>query len=153
VAAAAVAGAADVNELLEIFVRFARQYFERVALVVVQRGQAEVRLAKNFPSEFESSQVDLSQPSLLQRAHDEVQTIVDQLGSDGLDGLLQRDVTPVASFKAAAIPVRVRKRVVAVLYADDAPVDVEPDAVVEVGAFATAIGNALALHILRRKKH
>ncbi|MBW2527707.1 MAG: hypothetical protein JRI23_26235 [Deltaproteobacteria bacterium] len=152
VADAAVAGAANVNELLEIFVRFARQYFERVALVVVQRGRAEVRMARNFPSELEASEVDLSEPSLLQRAHDEVQTIVDTPNADGLDAVLRRGVRSIADFKACAIPVRVRKRVVALVYADDAPVDVDPEAVVQVGSFAIAIGNALALHILRRKR-
>jgi hypothetical protein len=50
------------------------------------------------------------------------------------------------------VPVRVRQRVVALLHADDADVDVDRDAVAEVAGFANLVGNALAALIVRRKR-
>ena len=144
--------AEDVHQTLEIFGRFAQQFFARVLLLAVQGGRAEVRVGHGVSAEAKALALTLAEPSLIKHAHDTAQIVVDRLGSEGLDGALRAALPAGDQIEVVAIPILVRQRVVAVLYADDAGDNVDRDAVAEVAGFANVVGNAIATLIVRRKR-
>jgi len=144
--------AQDVHGTLEIFVRFAQQLFERVLLLVVQGGRAEARLGNNVPADMSSLRVALDRPSLFKHAHDTAQVVIERLGPEGIDGAVKSSLGLGEEVEVVAIPILVRQRVVAVLYADDVRSSVDRDAVAEAAGFANVVGNAIAALIVRRKR-
>jgi hypothetical protein len=104
------------------------------------------------PAEISTLDLALDQPSLIRHAHDTAQIVVARLAALGIDGALKTTLALGDEVEVVAIPILVRQRVVAVLYADDAPANVDRDAVAEVAGFANVVGNAIAMLIVRRKR-
>jgi hypothetical protein len=148
----ALGEANDTQELLEVFARFARQFFERVVLFTVQAGRAEARITHGMPAPVVTLQTPLDQPGMLKHALDTAGIVVAVLGEEGHDADLRAALGTVNELEAVVVPVCVRQRVVALLYADDSSVGIDRDAVAEVAGFANLLGNALAMQIVRRKR-
>ncbi|MBI4956918.1 MAG: hypothetical protein HY908_33185 [Myxococcales bacterium] len=153
---AAIAEAADPRLLPEVFVYYARQFFERVALLVVQgQGEAaEVRTAHGVPGAVGALRLGLGDDGRLSVAAKSGALFVGALRPTGSDGELLAALGHAAdgpALRAAILPVRVRGRVVAMLYADDAPDDVDGEAVAEAASVAQAAGAAMAALIVKKK--
>ncbi|MCC6521277.1 MAG: hypothetical protein IT373_01325 [Polyangiaceae bacterium] len=152
----AIAAAEDPRLLPEIFVYYARQFFERVALLVVQgQGEAaEVRTAHGVPGAVGALRLGLGDDGRLSVAAKSGALFVGALRPTGSDGELLAALghtTDAPALRAALLPLRVRGRVVAMLYADDAPDDVDGEAVAEAASVAQAAGAAMAALIVKKK--
>ena len=82
--------AADVQMVLEILTRYARQFFERSVLFVVTGTSAELRFAHGVPMGLASLVVDLEEQSVLSQAHDSGDPVVRPLAEDGADAILSQ---------------------------------------------------------------
>jgi hypothetical protein len=144
-----VDGAEDADQILQILVRYARQYFERVMLFAVNDDQAELRLVHAIDPPL--ARVSLAEPSLLRNAYRSGQSVLAELGEDGVDGAL-RDTLDLGDQEVAVVPVYIRGRVVALLYGDDAHGEIDVESVDAVGDFAEDAATAIARVIVERKR-
>jgi hypothetical protein len=152
-ALAAAAQARDVQFVLDIVVRFARQYFDRLMLMVVHGERAEARVRYGIGADLDSLRVDLSNPSLMRRAYDDGHTVVDSLGYDGVDAVLRTQLGLAGeAAPVAVIPIAIRDRTIALLYGDDAGEPVDPQAVQAVSELAEAIAGEIGRIIVARKR-
>ncbi|MBI4699978.1 MAG: hypothetical protein HY744_02235 [Deltaproteobacteria bacterium] len=142
-----LAEARDVATVLGVLVRFCQQYFERTALFVVQGDRIQGRLVHGAAAELASFGASIDEPSVLRRAVQTGQAALAPLGHEGLDAKLHTLLPGVADRQVAVIPVRVRRRVVALLYGDDIVESVDAAVAAQLGAFAEAVGHALIIQL------
>jgi hypothetical protein len=144
----------DRDAILDAFVAYSRQFFEYIALFVVQgdvaegrdgfgRGASRDRVVQlGFPLEF---------PSILHDARAKKQMLIRGLGTEGVDAQLADDLERPRGVAALAAPIAVRGRVVAMLYADDDGAPIDGPAVTELPRAAILAGRAFERILLRRK--
>ena len=78
----AISQAPDVLMVMEVLVRYARQFFERCVLFVVENGEARLRLAHGVGIELASLSVSLEAPSVLRGAYQSGDPIVSELSHE-----------------------------------------------------------------------
>jgi len=145
--------AREVQTVLEVVARFARQYFERTMLFTVQGGRAELRMGHGVLGDMRSFRVDLANPSLLRRAFEDCHAVVDGLGHDGVDAVLRTQLQlGDTAARVAVVPLSMRGRVVAMLWGDDGVPGVDRDAVLAVTAFVESAAAEIARIILTTKQ-
>ncbi len=144
----------DRDAILDAFVAYSRQFFEYIALFVVQgdvaegrdgfgRGASRDRVVQlGFPLEF---------PSILHDARAKKQMMIRGLATEGVDAQLADDLERPRGVAALAAPIAVRGRVVAMLYADDDGAPIDGPAVTELPRAAILAGRAFERILLRRK--
>jgi len=127
--ATAFARAADEVELvLQIVARFARQYFERLLVFAVEGETAEARLAYGTGPRTPLLLVDLSGDGLLARAARTGAPFVGELTSDSADGTVRTSLGGLdAGGPVAVLPMSLRGRVIVLLYADDLGMPIDRD--------------------------
>jgi hypothetical protein len=145
----AIARAEDADTVLQILVRFARQYFERVMLFAVNDDQADLRLLHAVDPPL--AKVSLDQPSLLRDAHRSGQAVLEPLGDSGVDAAL-RDTLEVGDQAVAIVPLYIRGRVVALVYGDDPDGSLDAESVDAVADFAEDAASEIARVIVERKR-
>lgn len=147
-------GAEGREEVLTAFFDFVSQYFEYSALFAVQGDLAEGRDAYG-PGADRNKVADigvpLDMPGALADARSGGHFSLVEMGRDGIDGRLVKDLKRRAGKKVLVLPVVVRQRCVLLLYGDYGDVDVELSEVGDVIAFAPLVATALENVILRRK--
>lgn len=147
--------AADKDAVLDVVFALAQQYFAYTALFVVQGDLAEGRAARGLGADTAKVRgigVPLDLPSALSTARDRRGPVVAQLGRDGLDAELARDLgRPLPLGAVAILPVVVRSRSVALLWGDDGAESVELG---DVGDVVACLGLAVTAleRIVREKK-
>jgi Type II secretion system (T2SS), protein E, N-terminal domain len=157
-----LAEAATTDAVLEVFFTFAAQYFAFAALFVIHGEIAEGRLARGLSGAVAGATraqvagigVPLDLPSSLARVRASGAPSVAPLAREGLDAELTRDLGRSAEEPpraVALIPVVVRSRTVAILYGDDAQVDVELPGLGDVVAFAALVSGSIERLALRKK--
>ncbi|HEY2408189.1 MAG TPA: HEAT repeat domain-containing protein [Polyangiaceae bacterium] len=142
------------DDVLRAFFDFASQYFEYAALFAVQGDLAEGRDAHGSGAaraRVVGIGVPLDLPSALSRVRDSANYEITRLGSGGLDGALAKDLERRAGRAVLLLPIRVRGRVVLILYGDHGDQDVELSAVGEVISFAPFVTSAIERLIVKRK--
>ena len=145
--------AREVQTILEVVARFARQYFERTMLFTVHGERAELRMGHAVPGNMSSFRVDLANPSLFRRAFEDCHAIVDGLGHDGVDAVLRSQLgLGDTAAPVALVPLSIRGRVVALLWGDDGSPGVDRDAVLAMTAFVESAAAEIARIILTAKK-
>jgi hypothetical protein len=147
----AVSQADEVQAVLEILVRYARQFFERTVLLVVQGEQATLRLAHGLGIKLASFRVPLEPPSVMCEAYETGDPVVRPLGADGVDAFIKRELA-VGGRRVAVIPLSIRERVVAIFYGDDRDEGVDRDAVADVTDFTEICAQEVTRIIVRRKR-
>jgi len=146
-------GAADRDTLFDLFFEFARQFFDYSALFIAHGDIAEGRDAFGDGAPRErvvGIGVPLDMPSMFQTAREKKEPFVTRPGADGVDGVLLSDLRRPVGVEAMVVPVLVRDRPVAILYADAAG-DLDRAAVREIGSFAKVVGQAFERLIVRKK--
>lgn len=143
--------APDVQVVLEVLVRYARQFFERTVLLVVQGERATLRLAHGLKIEWASFQVPLDAPSVVKEAFDSGDPVVRRLDDTGVDADIKKKLR-VGGERVAVVPISVRERVVALFYGDDRDDGVDKDAVADVTDFAEICAAEIMRVIVERKK-
>ncbi len=145
--------AEDRDALLDLLFEFARQFFDYAALFIAHGDIAEGRDAFGDGATRErvvGIGVPLDMPSMLQTAREKKEAVVLRPQEKGLDGVLLSDLKRPATVEALVMPVLVRDRAVAILYAD-AGGTLDRSAVSEVIAFGKSIGQGFERIIVRRK--
>lgn len=148
-----LAEALDREALLDLFFEFARQFFDYSAMFIAHGDIAEGRDAFGDGAPRErvvGIGVPLDMPSMLQTAREKKEPVVIHPGSDGIDGVLLSDLRRAVGVEAVVLPLLVRDRAVAILYADAAG-GVDRDAVAQVAAFARSVGQGFEKLIVRKK--
>jgi Type II secretion system (T2SS), protein E, N-terminal domain/HEAT repeats len=146
--------AEETDDVLRAFFDFSSQYFEYTAMFAVHGDLAEGRDAAGSGaprSRVLSLGIPLDLPSALSRAAASDRFTLLRLGAGGLDGALARDLDRRPGPQVLLLPIRVKKRVVLVLYGDHGHQDVQLDAIGHVISFAPLVSNALEHMILKRK--
>lgn len=144
------------TDALEIFFDFAKQYFEYAALFVIHGDLAEGRDANGAGASREQVTgigVPLELPSSFARARDRGVPICAPLDRDGLDAQLAADLERTDGKAALTLPILLRGRAVAILYADNGPSPVELGDAGEVVSFASRTGTALEAIARRKREH
>ncbi len=142
------------DAVLDLLFDFSRQFFDYIALFVVQGDMAEGREAHGAGASRDrvaGMGVPLDFPSLFSTARDRKAAVLAMPAKDGLDAVLLNDLQRPVGPQVAVLPVAVRGRAVALVYADNGDAGVDFDAVSDVLAFAAATGPALEQLILRKK--
>ncbi len=145
--------AVDRDTLFDLFFEFARQFFDYAALFISHGDIAEGRDAFGDGAPRErvvGIGVPLDMPSMFQAAREKKEPIISRPNGDGVDGVLLSDLRRPVGVEAVVVPVLVRGRPVAILYADAAG-DLDRAAVSEIGAFAKAVGQGFERLIVRKK--
>ena len=143
----------DREALLDLFFEYARQFFDYSALFIAHGDIAEGRDAFGDGAPRErvvGIGVPLDMPSILQAAREKKEPLVVRAESEGIDGVLLSDLRRTAPVEALVLPLLVRGRAVAILYADAAG-GVDRDAVAQVAAFAKSVGQGFERLIVRKK--
>lgn len=146
--------AADRDTLLDLFFEFARQYFDYSALFIAHGDLAEGRDAFGDGASREQVVgigVPLDLPSMFQSARDKREAVFTVLSAEGVDGILAHDLERKPGIEAVAMPVLVRGRAVAVLYADAGESGIDREAIREVTTFASMAGQGFERLIVRKK--
>lgn len=142
----------DRDEVLNLFFEFARQYFDYTALFMVQGDVAEGREAHGAGViQIRDLGVPLDLPSILNRTRISRSAVVGRLQHDGVDAVIAADLKRPRGASAAAVPLCVRTRVVALLYGDNGDDDISEDDVATVATCAADAGAAFEALIVRRK--
>lgn len=148
------------EEVLDVLLSFAHQYFEYAAVFALHGDLAEGRdalgggasrdkvLAIGVPLEF---------PSLFRTARERGAAVVDRVVAGGLDAELLTDLERMPADiadkgKVAVIPVVVRRRTVALLLGDDGTADVTYEGIGDVITISSAVAGALERIILSKKR-
>ena len=142
-------------EVVAVFFDFAKQFFEYTALFIVRNELAEGLAAAGPGAGRERIRgvgVPLDVPSVLSRARDGNCLVHDVPSEEGVDAALRQDLQRPMRARVLTVALSVRKRVVALLYADDGRVDVDLHLASDVLALVPVVGTALEGLILRRKR-
>ncbi len=148
-----LAEALDREALLDLFFEFARQFFDYSAMFIAHGDIAEGRDAFGDGAPRErvvGIGVPLDMPSMLQTAREKKEPVVLHPSGEGIDGVLLSDLRRGIGVEAVVLPLLVRDRAVAILYADAAG-GVDRDAVAQVAAFAKLVGQGFEKLIVRKK--
>jgi len=148
----AVSQAPDVHYLLEILLRYARQFFERCIVFVVTDTRADLRLAYGFGMELATLSLPLEHDGLLAEAFTTGDPVVRPLAKDGMDALLRQKLRIESDPRVAAIPLCIRERVVALFYGDDRGEGVDRSAVADVTDFTEICAGEVTRIIIHRKR-
>jgi hypothetical protein len=149
----AASQAPDVHMVLEILVRYARQFFERTVLFVVSGDQAELRFSHGLSLSLASLRLGLrEEPSVVREAFLGGDPIVASLAHDGVDAILRNKLGIAGAQKVAVIPLSIRERVVAIFYGDDSSDGVDRDAVADVTDFIEICAAEISRLIISRKR-
>ncbi len=149
----ATTGSGDRETLFDLFFEFARQFFDYAALFIAHGDIAEGRDAFGDGAPRErvvGIGVPLDMPSMLQTARERKEPVVLRPSSDGIDGVLLSDLRRKPGAFAVVVPLLVRDRAVAILYADTSA-EIDRDAVEQVSAFAKSVGQGFERLIVRKK--
>ncbi len=141
--------ASDVRFVLEVLVRYVRQYVDCCVLFVVRRGLATPRHAHGWT--MEPLKIDLSEPGSLSEANGRGSGGLTRLGADGSDGDLRSRIG-IGDDQVLIVPLTIRGRTVAILLGADEGADVESEAASELCSFAYEVAAALARIILENKR-
>ncbi|MBI2389872.1 MAG: hypothetical protein HYV09_09790 [Deltaproteobacteria bacterium] len=142
------------DAVLGAALEFAQQWFAYVAMFLVHDDLAEGWDAGGGGASGDRLRkmgVPLDLPSLFAEARETRASIVRARPHDGLDAVIAADLERPLDGDVVVAPVVVGKRVVALLYADDAGEPISPVDVAEVFAVVAQAGAALARRILRKK--
>lgn len=153
-AAELLAEASTRDEVLAVFTGFARQFFEYCALFVVSGDIAEGRDAYGPGASFEEVQriaVPLDVPGAFADVRRIGEPCVVNLGFAELDRIVSRDLRRDQMQPAMLYPVRIRDRVVLILYGDRDGESFVVEDVPELLAFGARISQAFERLIRRRK--
>ncbi|MCA9624843.1 MAG: hypothetical protein KC731_37725 [Myxococcales bacterium] len=148
----AVSQAPDVHMVLEILVRYARQFFERCVVFVVSDQTAVLRLANGFGMEIASLTFPLDEDSLLAEAFQSGDPVVRPLNPEGFDPVIAGTLNVRRGQPVAAIPLCIRERVVAIFYGDDGVDGVDAAAVADVTDFTEICAAEVTRVILAQKR-
>jgi hypothetical protein len=148
----AASQAHDVNTVLEVLVRYARQFFERCILFTVVGQEAELRLAHGLTADLATLRVNLEEAGLLAEAFRKGDPIVWSLGHEGSDEVLRSRLGVVGEQSVAVVPLCIRERVVAVFYGDDRSEDVHTPAVEDCTDFTEICAVEITRIIVARKR-
>jgi hypothetical protein len=155
-AEARILDAEDTAGALQAFFEFSRQYFHFTALfvVVADRALCFDRHERGVePGEPPANlTLFLDGPGCLTHARDRKAPVCERLSKRGLDAELAAGLARPPGALALALPVLVRGRVAALLYADEGRQLVELSQAGEVIALASLLGHALERFALRRKR-
>lgn len=153
-AESALEQAASREAVLATFLRFARQYFEYAALFVVHGELAEGWDAAGPGAarpEVRAIGVPLDLPSAFAEARARGGVVTGAAARQGIDAIVAEDLGRAASAAALVLPVVVRGRTVALLWADDGAEPVDLRGAAEVVAAAPLAAAALERIIVQRK--
>jgi hypothetical protein len=150
--------ATERDALLDLLFDFARQFFDYSALFLVQADTAEGRDAFGDGLSREhivSVAVPLATPSVLATAREKksAQFAAPDPAPGENDAILLSDLEREGISKVFVLPIIVRGRVVALLYADAGPHGVEAATVKEVIELGKMIGVGFEKIIVRKKLH
>jgi MshEN domain len=148
----AVSQAPDVNLVLEILVRYARQFFERSILFVVNETQADLRLAYGLGIELASLTLPLELDGVLNEAFSDGDPVMRPLALDGIDAILRDKLGIHGDQRVSVIPLCIRERVVALFYGDDRAEGVDKVAVADVTDFTEICAAEVTRVIVSRKR-
>ena len=148
----AVSQAPDVHFLLEILLRYARQFFERCIVFVVTDTRADLRIAYGFGMELATLSLPLEHDGLLSEAFTTGDPVVRPLSLDGMDALLREKLRIDGGQRVTAIPLCIRERVVALFYGDDRGEGVDRSAVADVTDFTEICAGEVTRIIISRKR-
>ena len=146
--------ATDRDALLDLFFEFARQYFDYSALFIAHGDIAEGRDAfgDGTPGDkVVGIGVPLDLPSMLATAREQKTPVFVRPAAGGIDEVLMGDLRRSADVEALVLPVLVRGRAVALLYADAGSTGIDRTAIDDVLAFATLTGQGFERLIVRKK--
>lgn len=149
----AVSQAPDVHFLLEILLRYARQFFERCIVFVVTDTRADLRIAYGFGMELATLSLPLEHDGLLSEAFTTGDPVVRPLALDGMDALLREKLRIDGGQRVTAIPLCIRERVVALFYGDDRGEGVDRSAVADVTDFTEICAGEVTRIIISRKRN
>ncbi len=147
----AVSQAPDVQVVLEILVRYARQFFERCVLLVVRGDKAELRLSYGLTADSASFALSLDEPSIFAEAVESGDPVVRPFSGEGLDVAVKKELV-VGDERVAVIPLTIRERVVSLFYGDDRADGVDKDAVADVTDFTEICAHEITRVIIRLKR-
>jgi hypothetical protein len=149
----AASQAPDVHMVLEILVRYARQFFERTVLFVVSGDWAELRFSHGLSMSLATLKLSLrEEPSVLREANQSGDPVVRALSHDGVDAILRNKLGITGKQKVAVVPLAIRERVVAIFYGDDSTDGVDRDAVADVTDFIEICAAEISRLIISRKR-
>lgn len=143
------------DAVLGAVLEFAQQFFAYVALFLVHEDLAEGWDAAGpgaAGDRVRKMGVPLDLPSAFASARSSRAPVLGPRARDGLDAVIASDLERPAFGDALVAPVVVGKRVVALLYADDAGEAIDAAEVADVIATIANAGAALARMILKKKK-
>jgi len=146
-------GANDRETLLDLFFDFSRQFFDYAALFIAHGEIAEGRDAFGDGAPRErvvGIGVPLDLPSMFASAREKKEPVIVRPSTDGVDGVLLGDLRRPPTVEAFVVPLLVRGRPVAILYADVRQT-LDLEAVEAVTAFAKAVGQGFEKLIVRKK--
>jgi hypothetical protein len=136
-----------------LFFDFSRQFFDYAALFIAHGEIAEGRDAFGDGAPRErvvGIGVPLDLPSMFATAREKKEPVIVRPSADGVDGVLLGDLRRPPAVEAFVVPLLVRGRPVAILYADvRSTLDLE--AVEAVTEFAKAVGQGFEKLIVRKK--
>ncbi len=148
--------AEDTAGALQAFFEFSRQYFRFTALfvVVADRALCFDRHEREAPPGEPPANLTLflDGPGCLTQARDRKAPVCARLSKRGRDAELSAGLGRLPGALALTLPVLVRGRVAALLYADEGRQPVELSQAGEVIALASLLGHALERFALRRKR-
>ena len=153
-AAELLAEASTRDEVLAVFTGFARQFFEYCALFVVSGDIAEGRDAYGPGASFDEVQrmaVPLDVPGAFADLRRTGEPCVVNLGFADLDRIVARDLRREQMQPAMLYPVRIRERVVLILYGDRDGEAFAIEDLPELLAFGARVSQAFERLIMRRK--
>lgn len=155
-AEARILEAEDTAGALQAFFEFSRQYFHFTALFVVVADRALCFDRHERGAEGGEPPANLTLfldgPGCLTHARDRKAPVCERLSKRGLDAELASGLGRPPGALALALPVLVRGRVAALLYADEGRQLVELSQAGEVIALASLLGHALERFALKRKR-
>jgi len=143
------------EQALATFFGFARQYFEYSALFSVHGDLAAGHDSWGSGASREKVRaigVALDLPSALSQARSRATPTLVKLKRAGLDADLRTDLARSAMHEVLVLPIVMRGRCVALLYADDGEQPVEYGEVAEVIAIGSLLAAALERILLRKKR-
>ncbi len=145
--------AVDREALFDLLFDFARQFFDYTALFIAHGDIAEGRDAFGDGAARErvvGIGVPLDMPSMFQTVRETKEPLQLRPVGEGIDAVLLSDLKRPIGVEVLILPVLVRGRAVAILYAD-AMNELDRGAVAEVSAFAKAVGQGFERLIVRKK--
>ena len=143
------------DDIIDIWVAFARQFFDYVALFVLHSEVAEGRMAHGPGASTEAVRgmaIPLDVPGAFGTARDNAQSMVIDLRVSELDRLVAADLGRLNDQPAALLPTVIRGRAVLLIYGDRGGEDFELNDVPELTAFSMRVSDAFERLIMRQKR-